>query len=426
MAKKQLSFKNRAKFVLSRLPLKKISPLFIVGGVLLAVTLSTTFKTSPHSTNALPEAQAFSGKSPSFGEVKEYLLNLSQKKGALYTYQALRVMELPPNMDFHLLGHIVSDQIYKEKGIAGMSSCTDDFRNACSHAIVVGIFSEKGVDALPLITEACRKAPGGSGAYTMCFHGLGHGILSFYGYRMEEAVSVCKKSGVTPFPNAEATQCISGAVMEIITGGDHDKAVWEVKHRHYLRDNPSPISLCQSSYMPREAAPLCFTYLTPYLFMAAGANLGNPEPVYFKKAFSFCEEVPVTDIAAREACFGGFGKEFVPLAQSRDIRKIDQMTETQLKTVYGWCQEAPIKEGMLACLTHGLSSLYWGGENDPGAAIKLCQVTDDPQLKNSCYRNLISMVFYFQRNNISAKASFCSRLPDPHRSQCETSLGRGT
>lgn len=426
MAKKQPFFKNRAKSVLSKLPLKKIAPLFIVGGVLLAVTLSNSLKTSPSSKNTLPEAQIFSGKAPSFVEIRDYLLSLSQKKGALYTYQALRTMELPPNTDFHLLGHVVSEQIYKEKGIGGMSSCTDDFRNACSHAIVVGAFSEKGVEALPLITEACRKAPGGSGAYTMCFHGLGHGILSFYGYKMEEAVAVCKKTGATPFPNAEATQCISGAVMEIISGGGHDKTVWEVKHRQYLRENPNPLSLCQSSYMPREAAPLCFTYLTPYLFMAAGANLGSPDPVYFKKAFSFCEAVPVTDSVNREACFGGFGKEFVPLAQSRDIRKIDQMTETQLKTVYNWCLESPVKDGVLACITSGLSSLYWGGENNPRAAIKLCQVVGDPDLKNSCYRNLISMVFYFQRGSISAKASFCSQLPDPYRTQCESGLGRRT
>lgn len=424
MTKKRQSFNYKAKSVLTSLPLKNITPLLIIGVVLLAVTLTASFKTLPVSKTPLPEAQAFSGKSPSFGEVKDYLLNLSQKKGSLYTYQVLRVMELPPNMDFHLLGHIVSDQIYKEKGINGMSACTDDFRNACSHAIVVGIFSDKGVEALPLITEACRKAPGGSGAYTMCFHGLGHGILSFYGYKMEEAVGVCKKSGAAPFPNAEATQCISGAVMEIITGGDHDKAVWRVMHQRYLKDNPSPISLCRSSFMPREAAPLCYTYLTPYLFIAAGANLGNPEQVYFKKAFSFCEEVPTSDPVNREACFGGFGKEFVPLAQSRDIRKIDQMTETQLKTVYNWCQETPLKEGVLACLTHGLSSLYWGGENDPAAAIKLCQVISDPDLKNSCFRNLISMVFYFQRNSVSAKANFCSRLPDSHRAQCEASLGR--
>ena len=420
MAKKYTSFKNPLTLTFRKLPRQKIVTLLLIGGAILITSLVNTKNNITGQEINLPEARAFTGKSPSFSEVKDYLTDLSQKKGALYTYQTLRSMDLPPNMDFHLLGHIVSHQLYKEKGIHGMSYCTDDFRNACSHAIVVGIFSEKGTEALPLITEACRKAPGGTGAYTMCFHGLGHGILSFYGYRMEDAISICKKSGTTPFPNAEATQCISGTVMEIISGGDHDKAVWEKMHQHYLRENSNPLSLCQSPYMPREAAPMCYVYLTPYLFIAAGGNLADPRP-YIEKAFKFCEAIPENERANRDTCFGGFGKEFVVLAQNRDIRRIDQMEERQLKAVYDWCSLTPVKEGTLSCISHSLGSLYWGGENDVSASVKFCLVITDPSQKNHCYSSLIGMVSYYQKDP-SLRKSFCELIDKVYEPDCNNRL----
>lgn len=416
MTKKRPDLRKKLRALIAKAPYQKWAPLLFLSGVLLAVALTNIIKESPEKSSP-PEALTFANQSPTFSEVRDYLTALAQKKGALYAYQTLRVMELPPNMDFHLLGHLVSDQIYKEKGINGMSHCTDDFRNACSHAIVVGIFSEQGIEALPKITEACRKAPGGSGAYSMCFHGLGHGILSYFGYQMEKAVPICTKAGINPFPNQEATQCISGAVMEIITGGDHDREVWTKQHRHYLTDNPNPLSLCQSSYMPAEAAPLCFTYLTPYLFIAAGTNLGKPDPAYFKKALSFCETIPPTQRANREACFGGFGKEFVVLVRQRDIRNMEQISDTELDQAYKWCQLAGNQEGVIACITHSISSLYWGGENDVSGALRYCGIIGDETQKSSCYRNLTSMVYYFQKSS-TARESFCRKLPDLYRINC--------
>ena len=143
----------------------------------------------------LLEVSDLSGKNLSFEELQKYFKDLADKKGARYAFAVLKVAPLGPNIDLHLLGHTVGDVLYKQEGASGITACNNDFRNACSHSIVVGLFYDKGEKALGPISEACRKAPGGSGAYTMCFHGLGHGILSYTGYDMAKAAEICKKTG---------------------------------------------------------------------------------------------------------------------------------------------------------------------------------------------------------------------------------------
>ena len=116
----------------------------------------------------------------------------------------LKRASVPSGTDMHLLGHVVGDILYAQEGLKGIKTCTHDFRNACSHTIVVGLFSEQGEVALPKIAETCYQAPGGSGAYTMCFHGLGHGVLAYTGYDLTKAAQLCQKTGTTGYNYRES------------------------------------------------------------------------------------------------------------------------------------------------------------------------------------------------------------------------------
>src|SRR3989344_7123689 len=145
--------------------------------------------------NKNSELDYVENKNLNFEELKSYFQNLAERKGARHAFEILNTASLPPNTDLHLLGHIVGDVLYKQEGIRGMEVCTNDFRNACSHSIVVGIFFDKGESALSEIAETCRRAPGGSGAYTMSLHGLGHGILAAVDYDMGRAAELCNKNG---------------------------------------------------------------------------------------------------------------------------------------------------------------------------------------------------------------------------------------
>ena len=352
----------------------------------------------------------------SFDQLKKYFSDLAEKKGAKVAFETLKNANVPPNTDTHLLGHIVGDVLYKEEGLDGIQICTNDFRNACSHSIVTGIFTDKGEEALPEISQACRQAPGGLGAYTMCFHGLGHGILAYKMYDLEKTIQICQKTN----GSGEIAQCISGAVMEIISGGGHDKSLWSKKRKQYLlADNPS--YPCSADFMPEVGKSLCYNYLTPFLWEAVGADVNNPKEEDFIKAFALCGSLPEKDKKYQSSCFGGFGKEFTTLVQNKDIRKIDQMSTEQLLKVYSLCNLNNDKEGTKECLSQALSSIYWGGENDRAASINFCKVIPDEENFSNCFSNLIGQVSNYIKDR-NYRQSFCQEIPEQFRKECQKRL----
>lgn len=357
-------------------------------------------------------------KSLSFDELKAYFTDLSKKKGAKEAFEVLKIASVPPNTDMHLLGHVVGDVLYKQMGADGIQICTEDFRNACSHSIVVGLFTDKGEGALDEIKEACKKAPGGLGAYTMCYHGLGHGILAFEGYDFPKTIELCQKTGTIEHNSSEYPECVSGAVMEIISGGGHDKELWARQRSKYLKAD-NPFHICSPEFMPEEARGRCYDYITPFLWEALGADINNPTQEDFQKSFKLCNQVAQENY--RNICFGGFGKEFVGLAQSRDIRKVNQMNDDQLKKIVVWCNLAQDRESISACLKNALNSLYWGGENERGVAIRFCSITNNQNSQTACFLHLIDQVQYYIQDQ-QYRESFCKELPDTYYNDCRKRL----
>jgi hypothetical protein len=361
-----------------------------------------------------PEVKQLAETNMSFKELSDYFSSLAYKKGAVYAFEILKRAYIPPNIDIHLLGHIVGDILYKQQGAKGITHCTPDFRNACSHTIVIGTLLEKGPDSFSEIADLCRKAPGGPGAYTMCFHGLGHGVLAYNDYELPQAVKMCEKSGTGN--GGEYTECVGGTIMEMIAGV-HDREMWKEKSKKYFKDS-DPLYPCSASFIPDVAKGLCYTYLTPHLFQAAGSDLRSPTPDEFKKAFTFCE--PLTG-NSRYACFSGFGKEFVVLGQDRDIRAIDKMTDEQFKKVYDWCSLAKPQDGKDACVISELNSIFWGGENDPLASVRFCALADKEKGNEMCTAALISNVERFISDRAS-RERICSAMSSTYQEECRTKL----
>ncbi len=355
-------------------------------------------------------------KQLSFDELSTFFKKLSKDKGAEYAFNALRVAKLPSDTDLHLLGHVVGDELYKQKGLEGIAVCTNDFRNACSHSIVVGLLLEKGESALPTITQACRQAPGGPGAYTMCYHGLGHGILAYVGYNVDYAIALCGKTGT----QGEAPQCIGGAMMEIISGGGHNRELWTKERLVYLKKD-NPLSVCQQKNMPPDGRIFCLIYITPYLWEAAGADMGYPSEKDFAASFKFCDALPADDVAGRDVCFGGFGKEFTTLANERDIRNVDKMDEAHMRQVYYWCNLAGGRNSIASCVASAMNSLYWGGENKPEGAIRFCGVISNEYQQRSCFMNLITSVQTY-RSDAIYRQEFCKALSIVYQKECAARL----
>ncbi|MDP3645878.1 MAG: hypothetical protein Q8R25_02220 [bacterium] len=357
------------------------------------------------------EAASIAEGTSNFKELSARFEELAKKEGGVYAFEVLKRAKLPPNTDTHLLGHVVGDELYKQKGVDGIADCTQDFRNACSHTIVIGALNEFGGEAaLGLIREACKKAPGGSGAYTMCYHGLGHGVFAFYGYEFPETVEFCEKTGSKEYREREYVECVGGAVMELMGGGGHDPEAWQKSREKYLTEALSP---CMDAYIPDEAKSICLIYITPHIWEAAGINMGHPDPEKFRDAFKFCDAIQ--DVTLRNSCYDGFGKEFPTLANARDIRDLNKLSDDALAKVVSWCAMAP-ERGLEPCTLSALRSLFWGGENDPNLSFRYCKVVAEGALQNACYRDLASqMRQYFDG---ARRAEWCPRLPEEARAMC--------
>lgn len=363
------------------------------------------------------EAHTIGKNVGSFQELSDKFRTLAQEKGGVYAYEVLKRASLPPQTDLHLLGHAVGEELYAQEGMAGIRACTPDFRNACSHSIVVGALAEFGEEALPDIRDACREAPGGSGAYTMCFHGLGHGVLAGYGYELEPTIDFCKLTGTTEHNEREYIECFGGSIMELVGGGGHDTHLWEEARDMYLTD---PLAPCTTDVVPNELKEICLVYLTPEIWARAGIELGAPDEKKFNEAFSYCDYLPIDAVSLRKACYSGFGKEFVPLAGARDIRDISSYSNGEFARAISWCGYAGNEQGEEWCISEGLDSVFWGGENDPEASFRYCSIVTDTTsnaLGAACYQRLSSNIeFYIQ--DAKQKAELCSRIPESLNEPC--------
>ena len=254
----------------------------------------------------------------------------------------------------------------------------------------------------------------------MCYHGLGHGVLAYADYDLKRAVALCQKAGTAHYGYEEGNQCVGGVIMEIISGGGHNHDLWEKQRVQWLKPE-DPLYPCKADFMPEGAKTFCYLYITPYLWIAAGGDIGTTDSAVFEKAFRFCDGLPKNDARGRDVCYGGFGKEFIVLAQERDIRKMSEMTRPQFERVYSWCLLAKNKEGSAACLANAVYSLYWGGENAPDAAIRFCTPIPDTYLRGSCMVSIIRSVASYQKDPVY-RDGFCRQLLPEYAKLCVSSL----
>jgi len=387
------------------------------GVVILLVGLLFTVSMASQVHQKYSEAETIGVDVQSFEELSERFSELAQDKGGEYAFEVLKRAFLPPQTDLHLLGHVVGEKLYTQKGVEGIQTCTPDFRNACSHSIVIGALSEFGEGALPEIRAACEAAPGGLGAYTMCFHGLGHGVFAGYGYELEDTIDFCRQTGTAEHQQREYIECFGGAIMELMGGGGHDPELWLASRAKYLDD---PLAPCMSDIVPDELKEICLMYATPNIWDAAGVRLGSPDPDTYTQAFSHCDTIPTEDERLRRACFGGFGKEFIPLAGARDIRDISSYSNDAFSRAIEWCTYAQVEDGIGWCVTEGLNSVFWGGENDPQASFRYCALVGDTageQYQERCYHDLASNIGFYILDQ-KERESLCAQLPPEDRNGC--------
>lgn len=386
-------------------------------GIILSVLLLLGI--SP-AEGAYPEVVTVTESVSDFQELSRRFEKIADEKGGVYAYNVLLRANLPPNADVHLLGHAIGDILYTQEGVDGIADCTQDFRNACSHSIVIGALNEFGEPALEIIRESCGKAPGGSGAYTMCFHGLGHGVFAYFEYEIPETIDFCRKTGTEAYFNREYVECVGGMIMELMGGGGHNKDVWDESRKKYL--TADPLAPCSTAVIPRDVKGICYMYLTPHLFERAGADLATPDEKSIAKSFLFCDSIPHEEKESRRSCFGGIGKEFPLLAVDRDTRAINTASDQALLRMRSLCALAPHEEAHDICNDAIVDSLFWGGENNPDTAIRFCTLAATSGETERCFGYLFEVAAFYVPPE--RKGDICSRVPEKFQTSCTDAFKR--
>lgn len=395
--------------------------LFIVLGVLFLISLGSFVYSNHVTTESVPpEAAHISAGNPSFDELLKRFRTIADDKGGVYAFTVLRHAVLAPGTDMHLIGHEIGNELYKQQGVEGMSGCTHEFRNACSHSIVIGYMQEHGdgADARAAIDAACKKAPGGAGAYQMCYHGLGHGVFAYYGYTLPKTVAFCEAVGTPEAFNVQRDECIGGAIMELIGGGGHDPEKWKEANATYFKKN-DPLAPCSSAVIPKYAKPICYVYLTPHLVEWAGASFQRFTPEQMAKAMGACAVLPKNSDLHR-SCIGGFGKEFsTGVVGQNDSRllTLGTFTDAQLKEVERLCLLAGDPDGAHTCESVAVSTFFWGGEAEAHLAPRFCAALSDEASRTFCFDDLAHRVAATIRNP-DVRAARCELIPDEHRALC--------
>ncbi len=388
----------------------------VVAGAILGI-LWSNYSPTISLTSDIESIKKLTDKKASFDEFSAAFDVIAREKGGGYAFELMRQAPLPFGLDMHLLGHVVGDILYEQEKIEGMKICTHDFRNACSHTIVIGALLEFGEGAYEDIKNACYAAPGGKGAYTMCFHGLGHGVLAFNDYDFPKTIEMCEEFSTEKYFGREGIECFGGAIMEIIGGGGHNREIWEAKRPEYL-DPSDPFALCQADYLQDSHRPMCYNYMTPYAFEALGADMGYPDPAIYEQTFDFCAEIPLTDTASRDSCYGGLGKEFIGIATGRDFGLDSRPTKEQLSLMIDWCLLADETDGQESCIRSAQNSLYWGGERPYSISLDYCALLPNSTLQDKCFNQSIHNVDIYI-DSIDYHQEFCAALPESYQSVCK-------
>ena len=111
----------------------------------------------------------------------------------------------------HVLAHSFGEALFQAEGVEGLAVCGPHFVYGCYHQFIGNAIAALGLPVVEKFRAACASKSL-LGVFP-CLHGLGHGILGYLGYSLEDlkkALTLCKASNF----GEEGSGCIDGVFME--------------------------------------------------------------------------------------------------------------------------------------------------------------------------------------------------------------------
>lgn len=222
-----------------------------------------------------------------YDDERKYWNNTISHLGPQGAYSLLKqhYAHAPHNIA-HNTAHVFGEVLY-EKGVEGIAVCDISFIFGCYHGFLGRAISEEGVDVLAKLDAACNKK---GREWLGCHHGIGHGLMSYFGdAKLEEALFACTSLSW----KGPVGGCYGGLFMEYNFRNAH----FEGDGLEYTRPNSGGL-FEPCVYLPEKFRSACFYEQPDWWRRIFGED--------YKKLGELCGKVD--DQADREFCFIGVGR----------------------------------------------------------------------------------------------------------------------
>lgn len=261
----------------------------------------------------------------------------------------------------HIKVHSFGEALYERLNVNGLGVCDDLFAFGCYHGFFGSAIFAEGIESLSKFDQACIEKF--EKKYLPCQHGLGHGLLVYYGSeRLREALDKCRD---LTWQNLGG--CSSGVFMEFnFNTVNHKRA--ETRQL----DSKGPYFPCDN--IPTDFQPACYFELPQWWQSVIKAD--------YEKIGSLCFSLESKNI--KDSCFKGVGNYTVPFSNY----DVDLTIAT--------CSKMPDLKSTINC-SEGASWIFLTKKDGVLSATKICRSL--PKFyEDACVEKLKMNGFYGDRN----------------------------
>ncbi len=310
------------------------------------------------------------------GKLREYM----ESYGPERTLELLRLGEAATGIDCHGGAHHLGRMAFAEYGAAAAAGLADSCQSGMRHGVMEQLFVGRGVANLAEDVDAlCPDVDDAFGRH-QCFHGVGHGVMAWTAYELEDALGICGRLS----DESGQRSCYSGVFMENVVSGMSGA----VGQRSGYVNAEDPHYPCNA--LPERYVSDCYWYQTSQMLNVFGQDL--------ERVADACLEAPVI---GQRACFGSYGRD-VGAAHRRNPYLVVQ-----------YCRLPESLMHRVDCIDGGARTLFWD-ETQQDEGVALCAEVEQPIVAEACWQSIVN-----QAHAVAADLEpFCGRLPDRWRERC--------
>ncbi len=259
------------------------------------------------------------------------------------------VFSFEVNGNQHSVAHLFGELLYDKLGVSSLKVCDETFGFGCYHGVFTSAIGDKGPSILKDLDKICieKSGTGGSG----CQHGLGHGLVEYYGHTIEglnKALISCNQTTVF----AKKFGCTSGAFMEF----NIPNSISNIDKKEFYPKDP---------YYPCPLVPSKFQESCHYELAQYWQNVLERD---YTKMGILCSSIK--DQVNRESCYLGIGHIVV------------ESLQMNIKNAEDVCNKMPDQDGRLLCMA-GITWEVFGNKDTRPKAKEACK-TLPANLFNKC------------------------------------------